>query len=317
MFRSGHSFDGAAFQVRQLKGSATFLFSPPHIPSSKIHRSPMHVYGIDFTSAPSSSKPITCAQAVLSKGRLRIEALMRWLEFDDFDKFLCSDGPWITAMDFPFGLPKRLIQNLGWPPDWKKYVVKIADMEKEAFGNLLQRYQQTQPKGDKHHLRQTDSRACARSPMMWFGVPVGRMFFEGAPRLLNSQVSVIPCRPNLDSRVVLEGYPALAVRRWLGQVRYKTARSKEADRQARRERQQLLGRLSSLEAGSFYGFQFQIGTHLSQKLIEDPSGDSIDAVLCAVQAAAAFSRRTQNYGVPLDCDVEEGWIVDPALHDLR
>jgi hypothetical protein len=35
--------------------------------------------------------------------------------------------------------------------------------------------------------------------------------------------------------------------------------------------------------------------------------------LCAVQAAWAYREREEGYGVPQECDPNEGWIVDPAL----
>ena len=46
--------------------------------------------------------------------------------------------------------------------------------------------------------------------------------------------------------------------------------------------------------------------------IDDADGDSLDAVLAAVQAAWSWVRRDEDYGVPQDCDRVEGWIVDPV-----
>ena len=48
---------------------------------------------------------------------------------------------------------------------------------------------------------------------------------------------------------------------------------------------------------------------LSQTLINDGSGDYLDAVLCAIMAAWAYQRRDQDYGLPPDTDPLEGWIV--------
>ncbi|MES9967114.1 MAG: hypothetical protein ABW074_07580, partial [Sedimenticola sp.] len=48
-------------------------------------------------------------------------------------------------------------------------------------------------------------------------------------------------------------------------------------------------------------------------LVDDPKGDGLDALLCAVQAAWAWSRRDRGYGIPDDVDRLEGWITDPAL----
>jgi hypothetical protein len=35
----------------------------------------------------------------------------------------------------------------------------------------------------------------------------------------------------------------------------------------------------------------------------------------AVQAAWAYSQADNNFGIPVDCDPLEGWIVDPSLYD--
>jgi hypothetical protein len=46
-------------------------------------------------------------------------------------------------------------------------------------------------------------------------------------------------------------------------------------------------------------------------LADDPSGDSLDALLCAVQAAWSWTQRRNNYGEPEGSDTLEGWIADP------
>jgi hypothetical protein len=49
-----------------------------------------------------------------------------------------------------------------------------------------------------------------------------------------------------------------------------------------------------------------------EAMIEDGSGDTLDAVICAVQAAWALEQHLQGhaqYGLPLEMDPLEGWIV--------
>jgi hypothetical protein len=272
----------------------------------------MRIYGIDFTSAPTPSKPLTCAQAEIRDGTLQVQTVHYWTDFAAFEAFLHSEGPWIAALDFPFGLPRKLVRNLGWPESWDVCVAQVSRLKKAAFGQLLQAYQAARPKGDRHHLRQTDVRARARSPMMWYGVPVARMFFEGVQRLSRSNVCILPCRPNRDSRLVLEGYPALVARRWVGAISYKTERSNE-DVLAKARRNALVRQLLSKQAERYYGLRVEASRPLSRALISDHLGDSLDAVLCAVQAAWAFTQREYRYGIPLECDAIEGWIVDPSL----
>ena len=51
---------------------------------------------------------------------------------------------------------------------------------------------------------------------------------------------------------------------------------------------------------------------LLDELVDDSLGDLLDSVLCATQAGWALSQRARGYGVPADCDPDEGWIVDPG-----
>jgi len=63
----------------------------------------MKIYGLDFTSAPSRKKTITCAVCELQKDLLSVKDCLRLTSFGDFEALLRSDGPWLAALDFPFG----------------------------------------------------------------------------------------------------------------------------------------------------------------------------------------------------------------------
>ena len=55
--------------------------------------------------------------------------------------------------------------------------------------------------------------------------------------------------------------------------------------------------------------------NLKHELVEDATGDTLDSVLCAVQAAWAHLNKGKGYGVPDQVNVSEGWIVDPQFLD--
>ena len=44
-------------------------------------------------------------------------------------------------------------------------------------------------------------------------------------------------------------------------------------------------------------------------LVRDAKGDSLDAVLCLMQAAWAQERGAPSYGLPPNVDPLEGWII--------
>ena len=35
-----------------------------------------------------------------------------------FAAWLNSPRPWVGGFDLPFGLPRELVETLGWPTDW-------------------------------------------------------------------------------------------------------------------------------------------------------------------------------------------------------
>ncbi len=270
----------------------------------------MKIYGLDFTSAPARTKPITLADAELSGERLDVAGVHRIPSFAGFEMGLEAAGPWVAGMDFPFGQPRRLIEALAWPPDWSETVDRVAAMPREEFEKLLTVYKARRPKGDKEHLRTTDRIAESLSPMKLYGVPLAKMYFEGAPRLRATGLSVVPCRPSADSRVVVEAYPALVARRILGRRSYKGGGAKADER--RRARRDLVAALGGDLVAGAYGLRVRVGAYLAEELVADPGADLLDAVLSAIQAAWAHTRRSSNHGVPRACDPLEGWIADPA-----
>lgn len=276
------------------------------------------IFGIDFTSSPSSRKPITYAHCSFSYGVLSVLDCATLPTFSAFETFLLQPGPWVAACDFPFGQPSELIENLHWPESWRGYVSYVASLGKDGFVAALTDYMSCQPVGAKLHLRLADKIASARSPMMLYRVPVGKMFFEGAPRLLASGVSIEPCYPRSDPRVVVEGYPALVARRWLGKRSYKSDDRKKQSDGLTSARQDLVAAIRSSELNSVYNLHLSLSDELAAQLIEEPMADRLDAILCAIQAAWAYQIREHPRGYPYGIPpgfANEGWIIDPFVLD--
>ncbi len=270
----------------------------------------MKILGIDFTSAPSRTKPITCAVGELTANQLHITTVDRLPTFASFEQTLAQSGPYVAGFDFPFSQPRRLIENLGWPTDWAELIDLISVMDKESFESEIRRYIDPRPTGDKLHRRQTDVGANAISPMKLDFVPVGKMFFQGATRLLAAGLSILPCHPTADNRIALEVYPALVNRHLNCKSSYKQDNITRQTDQHTSARSALLDTLLSPLFVDTYGFTLQLDRAVSSSSLNDKSGDTLDAVLCAVQAA--WASLTPNFGIPSDCDPLEGWIVDPS-----
>lgn len=272
----------------------------------------MLVYGIDFTSAPSRSKPIAVAVCEPQAGKLHLHRLLRIRTLEGFARGLDEPGPWIAGMDFPFGLPRQLIRDLGWPRAWRRYTGRVAAMTRKEFENLLRLYMALRPRGRKELRRKTDVAAGALSPMKLHYVPLAKMYFEGATRLLRTDLCILPCRPTDDPRRVLESYPGLAARQLIGRRSYKiTGRGKQE--QARHDaRTDIVQALTGSQARELYGFELDLSRFVIEELVEDAHGDLLDAVLAATQAGWALKQRDSGYGIPPGCDTREGWIVDPG-----
>ena len=72
----------------------------------------MKIAGIDFTSAPTRSKPIAAATGVLAKRQLSIESVRGLASFNAFEREIAEPGPWVAGTDFPFGQPSSFVQTL-------------------------------------------------------------------------------------------------------------------------------------------------------------------------------------------------------------
>lgn len=266
----------------------------------------MKIYGIDFTSAPSKNKVITCAEAWLEADILDIQKFYRFTNFPSFMGFLTRSPIWIAGVDFPLGQPRKLIENLQWGKTWAEYVDLIGQMSKQEFVETLNQYRQGRADGDREHLRQTDRGTGAISPMKVYGVPVGKMFFEGAPRMLAAGFSILPCYPTDDPRILIEIYPALMARSIIGKQSYKSDDKRKQTNEMQLLRQEIINQVRSQIFTTKYGFVAEIDNQLISECVSDASGDTIDAVLATIQAASAS--RQPNFGIPQNCDRLEGWI---------
>ncbi len=272
----------------------------------------MRIFGLDFTSAPSRKKPLVAVGCTFDGRSLRVEEAEVMSGFEPFEAFLLRGGPWVCGMDFPFGQPRDLVEAQGWPRDWAGYVGEVHRLGKEGFEAAVRADMASRPYGKKWRYRLADRRSGSSSAMMLFRVPVGKMFFQGAPRLLRSGVAVEPCRPNGDGRVAVEAYPAVVARRFLGRESYK--RDGVPDTPGRKAaRKKLVSGLRSEALRGAYGFGVSVGRRWRDRFVEEPGADALDSLLCAVQAAWAYTRRDEGWGVPPECDRNEGWILDPAL----
>jgi hypothetical protein len=272
------------------------------------------ILGIDFTSAPRRAKPITVASGAVRKGALHIELLEEFTDFQAFDRLLARPGPWLGGFDFPFGLPRELVEHLRWPHrqagkrgPWERLVRHLQALPRERMVAAFRAWCDARPPGSKFAHRATDLRAGSSPSMKWVNPPVAFMLQAGAPRLLAAGVTIPGMQAGDPERVALEAYPGMLARTIVGRRSYKsdTAAGRTAERaQARCEI------VMALQDAVLPGLALRLHPLLRERCIDDPRGDLLDAVLCAVQAGWGWQRREQGYGLPDRIDPVEGWILN-------
>jgi hypothetical protein len=265
----------------------------------------VRLYGVDFTSAPRRAKPITLAVGFSKKNVFHLEGVEKLETFEAFEAFLGRPGPWVGGFDFPFGLAREAVVDLGWPLDWPGLLAHCRAMGRSAFKNALDAYRESRPAGNRYAKRLGDKASGAHPSVKLVNPPVGFMFLEGATRVCAAGLHVPGLRPAADTRIALEAYPGLLARR-LGVRSYKNDDRKKWTTAHRAARRRIV---SALERGDSTGVKTRIPEKLKVEIIQDGTGDLLDAVLCAVQAHWGWLRAAANYGLPAALDPLEGWIV--------
>jgi hypothetical protein len=273
-----------------------------------------HLVGVDFTSAPRRAKPITVARGRLDGARVRFERLDEIIDFAGFEQLLREPGPWLGGFDFPFGLPRELVETLGWPRGWAACIEHYAALPREHIRATFAAFCAARPPGRKFAHRACDGPAGSSPSMKWVNPPVALMLHAGAPRLLASGVHLPGLHDGDRSRVALEAYPGLLARELIG------VRSYKSDERVRQTAERFIARkdlLDALEQGrTRLGLRLALGHAQRERLVDDARGDGLDAVLCLMQAAWASGQ--PRFGLPPGVDALEGWIASaaPAAHDV-
>ena len=268
---------------------------------------PIRVAGIDFTSRPHPRKPITVALGECDGGVVRLARVDGHADFASFAAWLRTPGPWIAAFDFPFGLPRELVERLGWPQEWLALMRHYASLERAQIRATFAAFCAARPAGAKFAHRACDGPAGSSPSMKWVNPPVAYMLHAGVPLLIDAGLHLPGLHAGDATRIALEGYPGLLAREVLG------TRSYKSDARAKQTPERLIARkdlLDALELGrTRLALRLRLTHAQRDALVADASGDRLDAVLCLVQAAWAAQHGAPGYGLPADLDPLEGWIV--------
>ncbi len=238
---------------------------------------------------------------------VRLDRLERFETLAAFGEWLARPGDWVGGFDVPFGLPRELVEHLGWPTDWPACMAHYAGLTRAEIRDTFAAFCDARPAGGKFAHRAFDRRAGSSPSMKWVNPPVAFMLHAAVPLLLRAGVHLPGLQAGDTRRVALEAYPGLLARELVERRSYKS------DDVARQTPERLIARkdlLTALETGrTRLGLRLKLSHAQRDALVDDASGDSLDATLCLVQAAWAEREGPPAWGLPPDLDPLEGWIV--------
>jgi len=265
--------------------------------------------GCDFSSSPTRRKPIVLAWGRCQGARVHLERLQRCDSLTEWGQVMAQEAEWVGGFDLPFGLPRALVAHLNWPQTWRACLDHYASLDRAQIRATFKAFCDARPVGQKFAHRATDGPAGSSPSMKWVNPPVAFMLHAGVPVLIQAGVHFPGLHAGDTRRVALEAYPGLLARAVLG------GRSYKSDDRAKQTPERLIARkdlIHAMEMGQALEMRLVLSHAQRDALVEDASADSLDAVLCLMQAAWAAQRRAQGdllCGLPAQLDPLEGWIV--------
>ena len=268
--------------------------------------------GCDFSSSPGPRKHIVLAWGHSDGARLVVDSLVRLQSLGAFTSALQSRAAWLGGFDLPFGLPRELVEHLGWPTRWEDCIAHYAALTRPQIRDLFAAFCNSRPAGAKFAHRATDGPAGSSPSMKWVNPPVAYMLHAGVPALMaaGAHFPGLQAPDPQAAHIALEAYPGMLAREVLGAQSYKS------DDKAKQTPERLIARkdlINALELGQTrWGTRLKLSHAQRDALAQDASGDALDAVVCLVQAAWAQRAQAQGdaqYGLPAGMDPLEGWIL--------
>lgn len=241
---------------------------------------PGRVYGVDFSGAWDAGRRIWLARGVVDGGRLRIEACCRAEDLPVGGRrrdealtalraFIAGADAAVFGLDFPFGLPSRLVDA----GSWDAFVLGFGERyaSPEAFRDACR------ARAEGRELRRlTDSET--KTPFSPYNLRLYRQTYYGvrdllAPLVRTGAVAAVPMQAAAPDRPwLLETCPATTLKRLGLYAAHMSYKGRTPAHRANRERI-----LAGIEAEGALLVQDDV----RQTVCDDRGGDALDSLIAA------------------------------------
>jgi hypothetical protein len=241
-----------------------------------------HIFGIDFSGAAKAGNLIWLAEATQTGNGLAITSCQRAADLPDgtadrdaalaaLRAFIAATPDGVFGCDFPFSLPRKLIEEADWPSFIAGFTHRDADAFREHCRSLS---------GGRELRRKTDE--LSRTPWCAYNLRLRHQTFHGLgallrPLVLADQAVVLPMQNPREGRPwLIETCPASLLISIGHRPPYKGSKQRDI-------RSALVSEL--VRRGLFLALPPEI----HRTVIDNAGGDALDSILAAVATAAALS----------------------------
>jgi hypothetical protein len=247
---------------------------------------PNRVYGVDFSGGTDAGRKIWIAGGTVSDGILRLDICQRVATLPDsgwareaaleaLRHFIERQAPCVVGLDFPFGLPRRLMDADRWEVFAQDFRNSFADadaLQKACTDKAMKLADQ------KELRRATD--VMAKTPFSPYNRRLYRQTFYGirdvlAPLMADGVACVLPMQPPCAGKAwLLEICPASTLKQMEEYRRYKGVKYTAT-------RDEILTTIAQR-------LHVMVPESVRAEVLADREADALDSIIAAATAACAL-----------------------------
>ena len=275
---------------------------------------PIRIYGIDFSGAKNAGKWIWIAKGIIENGTLLIEDCTRGRDLPGSGTSLEECLPALKdlikkakdavfGLDFPFSLPKDLVEQ----GSWKDFALKFPSLyssAEELQKKCTSRALKVTSGRRKELNRKTDKEA--KTPFSPYNRRIFKQTYYGireilTPLVRNTQACVLPMQKSTSGKPwIIEICPASTLKTHNLYQKYKYRNRRDDRPETRSQILKEIVRIGPLR------FQNNV---IRESIIDDRCGDALDSVI----AAMAIFRALKNNVTPPK-ELKDFWNIEGFVY---